>query len=427
MNKKEVYKEGINVASEVYEEKISSMQKNLKENNKRQDNVNTRNHMIQNELIRNTERIDEDLDKVYDMLGKERIPGNAGSVEFGDNAANNMTGYINGTLNKYNTISNLSALSVDLQLADAVASFLTAAVERDMNTKFHNKLSLLEKNGMLSQEKFERHKQSVISAKQLTGLGVYAAFSLAPIIDETIKNFLNKKEIANFVIGTYAYINHECTQLISYEITCLLQQMGIHIKEEKIKKIFEKYKLSSGLSHIPVFTKRNMNIFGNTGKEELAKEIVSRCDLHNTQVNERALEFIEDFMRMSSQEAKKIVDDSMYAQSSLSDITWFSAINYRYIFCDFIKDIVNARQFAFYDLENDVYGHIRESRKEVLENVIRNVNSKKNRFLSKGKRKDIIEASMKVMEYSLNPNYDISMDTKMIRRKMEVMEIYGLQ
>lgn len=49
------------------------------------------------------------------------------------------------TLNKYNTISNLSALSVDLQLADAVASFLTAAVERDMNTKFHNKLSLLEK------------------------------------------------------------------------------------------------------------------------------------------------------------------------------------------------------------------------------------------------------------------------------------------
>ena len=226
MNKKEVYKEGINVASEVYEEKLSSMQKNLKENNKRQDNVNTRNHMIQNELIRNTERIDEDLDKVYDMLGKERIPGNAGSAEFGDNAANNMTGYINGTLNKYNTISNLSALSVDLQLADAVASFLTAAVERDMNTKFHNKLSLLEKNGMLSQEKFERHKQSVISAKQLTGLGVYAAFSLAPIIDETIKNFLNKKEIANFVIGTYAYINHEYTQLISYEITCLLQQMG---------------------------------------------------------------------------------------------------------------------------------------------------------------------------------------------------------
>lgn len=76
MNKKEVYKEGINVASEVYEEKLSSMQKNLKENNKRQDNVNTRNHMIQNELIRNTERIDEDLDKVYDMLGKERIPYN---------------------------------------------------------------------------------------------------------------------------------------------------------------------------------------------------------------------------------------------------------------------------------------------------------------------------------------------------------------
>ena len=46
-----------------------------------------------------------------------------------------MTGYVNGTLNKYNIFSNWSELSMDFQLADAIASFLTVAVERDMNKK----------------------------------------------------------------------------------------------------------------------------------------------------------------------------------------------------------------------------------------------------------------------------------------------------
>jgi hypothetical protein len=382
--------------------------------------------MVQGELIKNTERMDADLDRIYEILGEERTPGQEGSAVVTENTTQTMTGYINGTLNKYNTFSNLSALSVDFQLADAVAGFLTVAVEKDMNRRFHNNLTLLEQNGLISAEKFERHKSSVVVAKQLTGLGVYATFSLAPIIGETINNYLNKNEIVDFVVGTYAYINHEYTPLISYEIASLLLQMDIRVSESKIQNVFDKYKASSGLSHIPVFSKRNRSIFGDSGKDVLAKEIVSRCDLHNSEVNERALEFIEEFLGMDIDSARRLVEDSVCAQDSLSDITWFSAINYRYVFLDFIQDVANAQQFAFYDLNNDPYGCMREDRKEKMESVVRDVSEKKGLFLTTGKRKDIIDASAKMIQYSLNPNYDISTDIKMIKREKKVLELYGL-
>ena len=426
MKKSDVYKKGINDASDVYREKYGTLRENISQVQKKQDNINLRNHMVQGELIKNAERMDADLDRIYEMLGEERMPGQEGSAVVTESTTQMMTGYANGTLNKYNSLSNLSALSVDFQLADAMASFLTVAVEKDMNRKFHNKLSLLEQNGLISAEKFEQHKSSVVAAKQLTGLGVYAAFSLAPIIGATINNYLNKNEIIDFVVGTYAYINREYTPLISYEIASLLLQMDIQVSESKIKTVFEKYKASSGLSHIPIFSKRNMSIFGNSGKDVLAKEIVSRCDLHNSEVNDRALEFIEDFLRMDRTTAKSLVEDSVCAQDSLSDITWFSAINYRYVFLDFIHDVANAQQFAFYDLDNDPYGLMRENRKEKMESVVRDVAAKKGLFLTTGKRKDIIDASAKMIQYSLNPNYDIAMDIKMIKREKKVLELYGL-
>lgn len=426
MNKRDVYKKGINDASDVYREKYGTLREDISQMQKKQDNINSRNHMVQGELIKNAERMDADLDRIYEILGEERIPGQEGSAVVTENATQMMTGYINGTLNKYNSFSNLSALSVDFQLADAMASFLTAAVEKDMNKKFHNNLSLLEQNGLISAEKFEQHKRSVVAAKQLTGLGVYAAFSLTPIIGTIINNYINKNEIIDFVVGTYAYINREYTPLINYEIASLLLQMDIQVSDSKIKSVFEKYKVSSGLSHIPIFSKRNMSIFGNVGKDVLAKEIVSRCDLHNSSVNDRALEFIEDFLRMDSESAKELVEDSICAQDSLSDITWFSAINYRYVFLDFIQDVANAQQFAFYDLNNDPYGGIRENRKEKMASIVSDVSAKKGLFLTTGKRKDIIDASAKMIQYSLNPNYDISTDIKMIRREKKVLKLYGL-
>ena len=202
--------------------------------------------------------------------------------------------------------------------------------------------------------------------------------------------------------------------------------MDIQVSDGKIKSVFEKYKTNTGLSHIPIFSKRNMSNFGSSGKDVLAKEIVSRCDLHNSEVNNRALEFIEDFLRIDLTAAESLVEDSVCAQDSLSDITWFSAINYRYVFLDFIQDVANAQQFAFYDLNNDPYRLMRENRKEKMASIVSDVSAKKGLFLTTGKRKDIIDASAKMLQYSLNPNYDISTDIKMIKREKKVLELYGL-
>lgn len=424
MIKRDVYKKGMRDASNTYREKFNRLRQNEAEMRNARESIDLKNQYIQSELIKNAERVDEDLDRIYEILGVERTPGKEGDAVFTENSSQMMTGYINGTLNKYNTCSNLFALSTDFQLADAVADFLTVTVERDMNRKFHKSLSILEQNGLLSQEKFEEHKHSVVVAKQMTGLGVYTTFSLAPMIAVTIKNYLNKNDIIDFVIGSYAYINKEYNILIGQEIFNVLREMDIQVSEDKIKSTFDKYKGENGLSRIPIFSKRNMAIFGENGKDDLAKEIVSRCNLHDSDVNNRALEFIEDFLRVDINSAKEIVENSICAQNSLSDITWLSALNYKYIFSDFIKNAANVRQFAFYDLDNDPYCRIREDRQQRMENIVRDVSARKGLFLTTGKRKDIIDASAKMIQYSLNPEYDIETDIKMIRREKEVLKLY---
>lgn len=366
------------------------------------------------------------MDRILSMAEEKRIPGSMGTAVATESASKIITEFTDGTLNKYNTFSNLSSVEVNPQLADAIAGFLTMAVERDMNRKFHEKLTVLEQNGLISEEKFERHRSDVATAKQFTAIGVYAAFSLAPVVGATIRNYLNKSDIVDFVVGIYAYINQELTPLITHDILNLLQQMNISVNNKKIQAVFEKYCWNGGISRIPVFSRRNRALFGSSGMELLAKEIVSRCDLHEVDINNRAMEFVEDFLNMDTRTANRLVSDSKCSQDALSDIIWFSAISYRYIFSDFIKDIENAKQFAFYDINNDPYSNIRENRKQMMQSTIEKVSGKRSLFLTDEKRKDIIDASAKMMQYSLNPSYDIGMDIRMIKREKQVLDLYGL-
>lgn len=187
MNKREIYKKGIEDASNSYHRKFRQLSENMSDSIQKQDEINERNYRLQNKMIDNEERMDKDIDKLYEMLGEEREPGTSGNATYTPHAEKTIIGYTDGVLNKYNSFSNLDQIQFDAQIVDAIAGFLTTAVERDMNKKFHQKLSILEKNGIISEEKFEYHKSSVIRAKQLTGLGVYATFSLAPIICSSVE------------------------------------------------------------------------------------------------------------------------------------------------------------------------------------------------------------------------------------------------
>lgn len=426
MNKREAYKKGLEDTSNSYHRKFDSLSEDMKNSIQKQDKINERNYKLQSQMIDNEERMDKDLDRIYEILGEERIPGTSGSAIVTPNTGTAIVGYTDGVLNKYNSLANIDEIRFDTQITDAIASFLTIAVERDMNKKFHQKLSILEKNGIISEEKFELHKSNVIKAKQLTGLGVYTTFSLAPIVCASISNYLQKSQMVDFVVGVYAYINRDLSSLVKYNITNLLYEMDIRIDEEKLQRTFDKYCNSTGLSNLPVFSRRNRTIFGRDGMDILVKDIISRCDLHEVEVKNRALEFVEDFLNIDNLHAEKMLSEAKCSQIAISDITWFSAINYRYVFLDFIKDVANAQQFAFYDISNDPYKRIREERRQQMETIIQSVASKKDLFLSDGKRKDIIEASAKMLQYSLNPNYDIAMDIKMIKREKEILEKYGM-
>lgn len=427
MKKQEIFKRGMKSASESYHRKFDYLSEELKNSVSKQAQANERNHELQKKLIDNEERLDKDLDKIYSLLGEERTPGTFGNATLSTVSSNNIISYTNGALNKYNLLSNIGELKVNAHVVDAVADFLTTAVEKDMNKKFHQNLTVLEQNGIITEEKFAEHVNKVAMAKQLTGIGVYAVFSLAPVICNTIQNYSSKKDVSDFIIGAYAYINRDLTPMISFSIKQVLLQMNISIKEEKLTSVFEQKVNKSDMSGIPMLSKRNREVFNYKGMDLLAKEIVSRCDLNNDKIYERSLEFVEGFLGINHYKAKELIADAMYSQESLSDITWFSAINLRYVFLDFISSVQEARRFAVYDLENDPFRKIRLEREQKMENIINDVSSRKNLFLTAGKRKDIIDASAKMLQYSLNPDYSIATDIKMIKREKEILDLYGLR
>lgn len=426
MKKKDFYNKGLKDASDIFDRKFNEVSVDMKEGFQCFKDAAAIDREIMGQIINQNEKLDMDIDKLYKFLGEEREYGDLGNAIVTEAGMNNMLAYTNGVLNKYNSFTNINEVEISPQFVDAVADFLTNMVENNKNQKFHNSLTVLEQNGIISQEKFELHKQSVKRAKQMTALGVYASFSVAPIAVATIGNYLQKKDIEKFIIGVYGYINRELTPMITYDIQSLMAEMGIKINQDKIRKIFKEYCNNTGISNLPFFSTRNRNAFGNDGMEVLSKEIVSRCDLKDVEVRSRALDFLNHFLRIDYLNAEIILRDSQTSQNCISDITWLSAINYRYVYMDFIKDIENSRNFANYNISNDPFRVLRETRREQMETLLHETSSKKSLFLSSGKRKDIIDTSAKLMQFSLNPKTNIDLLLKMSEREKKVLEYYGL-
>lgn len=426
MKKKDFYNKGLKDASDIFDRKFNEVSVDMKEGFQCFKDAAAIDREIMGQIINQNEKLDMDIDKLYKFLGEEREYGDLGNAIVTEGGMNNVLAYTNGVLNKYNSFSDINEVAISPQFVAAVADFLTTVVEINKNQKFHNSLTVLEQNGIISQEKFESHKKSVEKAKQMTALGVYASFSVAPIAIATIENYLKKKDIKEFIIGVYGYINRELTPMITYDIGSLMAEMGVKISQDKIRRIFRDYCNNTGISNLPFFSMRNRAVFGNDGMEILAKEIVSRCDLNDVEVKNRALDFLNHFLRIDYLNAEKILQEAQTSQSCISDITWLSAINYRYVYMDFIKDVDNSRHFANYNINNDPYRVLRESRREQMETLLHETTSKKSLFLSSGKRKDIIDTSAKLMQFSLNPKTDTDLLIKMVEREKKVLEYYGL-
>jgi len=374
----------------------------------------------------NKEKVDSNIEEFRDCLniGEEGSMGDAVIIPSTKNAMNE---YNSGLLNKYNSFSNFSYFEFNSELVDAIANFVTTSIEKDMNEKFHMSLNILEKNGLITTEKFEMHKRSVTKAKTAASLGVYTAFSLAPLVYQGISTHIKKKDMLNFIVGSYAYINQKLTPDIIFDIKNFLAEVGITVTEQKIGEVFGKYLYNSAINAIPFISSKSKNRFGEDGIDILAKEIASRCDLKSDSVKERALNYVSSFLHIGYSDAENLISDAQASQNIVSDIIWFSAIDYRYLFSDFIKNISNSRQFANYNIENDPFAQLREERRNCLEKILEDTYKNRGFFQTLGKRKDILAASAKLMQYTLNPDYNIKTNINMIKREMDIMKYYGLQ
>ena len=425
MGSNDRYRNGMNDASRIYDRQYRDLEGRIKDSLDKQDKINERTHRLQSEMIDNEERMDQDIEKICDFLNIDRTPGSSGTATVGENTEAEMARYTNGVLNRYNSFTNVHMESFSPEIIDAIADIVTASLERGLNANFHKKLNILEQNGILSQEKFEQHQRNVVRAKAATAVGIYAAFTMIPYICEGVKTFLQKQDYIDFFVGVYGYINQEMNPLINQNISDLFAGMGIKASTEKINTTFEKYCDNRGISYLPLLSRRSSGLFTQEGRELLAKEIISRCDLHSDDVFSRAEDFVQSYLGLTPTQVKSLMADAQASQDSLSDIIWFSAIDYRYLFADFIRDVTNARQFASINIDNDPYRVMREERRTNMEKIIEGVVKQKSLFLTNKKRKDIIDSSAKLMKYSLNPSYDVSMQTKIIKRERKILEYYG--
>ena len=80
MNTREAYKKGIENASNTYHRKFETLSENMRDSVQKQDKINEQNHKLQKQILDNEERIDRELDNIYEILGEERMPGTLGSA-----------------------------------------------------------------------------------------------------------------------------------------------------------------------------------------------------------------------------------------------------------------------------------------------------------------------------------------------------------
>ena len=382
------------------------------------------------ERIDNNERENRvDIDRILQHIGLERNTNPNMMVEYTPGSEARITTVMDDTLNRYNTLSNVSKIVVNEKLKFAIADFLSATTERAMNAKFHNSLSYMEQCGILSPEKYNMHIQKVNAVKGMVNIGTSIVCDVAPLIFDYLNTRIQHNKLKDFIIGSVAYINRETNPLINKHIWETFMQAGIvkpnmNMDISYIHTEFDRYANPDGLYTVPMLDNK---IKTNLQQEDaMAKKIISICDLSNIDVQERALEFLESFLRINYQEAKLLLEDAKYSQESLSEIILYSSINYETFFSDFISNISHAQRFARYDLSNDVQKKIRDERKDTMEQIIQDTINKKGLFFTAEKRADLIEANARIMSASLNNGFKMGTEAELIERNYEVGEYLGL-
>lgn len=323
---------------------------------------------------------------------------------------------LNTALDGYVAMSGFSQFISDPRVMQTVSDFIIGLVENKINLSFHNSLSDLEKNGVISNEKLIEHYKKLSLIKGGVQVGLDLSFTLVPIVADSIKLSLDKRKIKDFILGADAFIGGgNINQLSRSGANNLLHAFEIKIKDDDFPRIIEKFGNDNGIARLPKVNR----IVGIDNTERIAKYIVSRCDLDDSETIKRAMAFMDEYLKIPYSEIETAIQDIKASQISISDIAYRTALNYKLYFADFIRNIQSMDLFIEYNMDNDPYQRIRNARKGTMEQVINDVNQAK--FLTDQDRKDIIQSAATINIRSLNPNFDVARNIKLTQRKRDIL------
>ena len=142
MNNKDAYRKGIQDTSESYNRRFNEASEWMMDILEKQKRNNENTHQMVHDLAENQELMDQKLDRLYDLMGGVK-PGITGSAVVLPNSQQTIVGYTDGMMNTYNYFSRLEAVKFEPKVVNAIAGILANSLEKGMNRKFHENLSIL--------------------------------------------------------------------------------------------------------------------------------------------------------------------------------------------------------------------------------------------------------------------------------------------
>lgn len=346
-------------------------------------------------------------------------------------------------LNQLLVLDNTSHLNEILnspegkQLINGFAGFLGNAVRDAHAAKFHESLNCFEKCGLLSSSKRRKFelKNSILAS---------TATAAIPFIlqgAEIAKAKHEENSFVTFVLAWIGYIsNTEATPQLITQATKILSSANINLNPNTITEKITYYSKQS-YSQIPHITSKILSTINSQEGDMMsvfAKEIIAPCDLSDSTVKDRALQFLEECFGISHLEAEKKIEEINSIQDYHLHLTGFSSACFITSFSKFATSAKEAYEFGKYNESMDIYAQKRKENKQKLiefgvtaataaaETAMTKNPAALLKILQVPARRDLLEGSSELMQNTYNPDGNIMQGMKLITTTSRTAKELGI-
>lgn len=278
--------------------------------------------------------------------------------------------------NVSSTLSLIDSSQVPLkelynEFTEQMVSLLVNGIEKGSSKKFHESLKFFEKLGGVSKEKALMYENNLAIKKGVAACTAYIILNIAPSLLNGLSVKHNLYLFQKFYVSGIAYINQEDTTRTRQNITRLFMPYKI----KKYDELFEKYGKSNvridELPRLNINKVMNPNVSELEQRKMIAGNILRACDLQEDKVRRRAEDFLDAYFRLSHLEVERVIMDTTDQNDFLSNFIVFNAVTGEDVFRKLCDSIEKGRIYADYNIENDPYRKIRQSRVQLLNSGIK--------------------------------------------------------